>query len=177
VPQFDLSRPFAETTARLAQTQDDLDRVRSRAIGTLARRLPVQARRDMQDEYNLPASRIAAGLSTRREEGAVVLIGRKRGIGLIEFGGRWRGRKAPGATARVRNSGGAETYAGSFIARMLGGNRQIVQRETRKRLPLRVLYGPSIADMLKNADRRARLGDFAQDIAASELDRLTRGRK
>lgn len=177
MPQFDLSRPFAETAARLAQTQDDIDRVMSRAIGTLARRLPAQAKRDIKDEYNLPSSRISAGLSVRREDDAVVLIGRKRGIGLIEFGGRWQGRKAPGATARRRNDGGAETYTGSFIAKMLGGNRQIVERTTRKRLPLRVLYGPSIADMLKNADRRQRLGDFAQDIAASELDRLTRGRK
>lgn len=162
---------------RLAQTQDDLDLVKSRAVGTLARRLRAQAKRDIKDEYNLPSSRIAAGLSTRREVDAVVLIGRKRGIELIEFGGRWRGRKSSGATARRRNDGGAETYTGSFIARMLGGNRQIVERTTRKRLPLRVLYGPSIADMFKNADRRERLGDFAQDIAARELDRLTRGRK
>ncbi|MGN6518767.1 MAG: phage tail protein [Dokdonella sp.] len=149
----------------------------SRAVSTLLRRLPVEARRDIQAEYNLPARRISSYLSARRGDGYVELVGQKRGIGLINFGGRWGGRKTEGAVATVRNSEGASVYGGTFIATLLHGNRQIVERETKKRFPLRTLYGPSIAQMLRNAARRERLADYAQGIGASEMDRLAKGTK
>lgn len=177
MPQFDLSAPFLNVAARLMQTRKGMDTVRARAIGTLARRLPVQARRDIQTEYALSSSRINAGLSVRREEGAVVLVGAKRGIGLIEFSGRWGGRKAEGAVARVRVDESPYVYAGTFIATGKSGNRQIFDRQSRKRLPIKTLYGPSLANMLRNDARRERLGDFAQELAAAELDRLTKGAK
>jgi len=177
MPQFDISTPFLDAAARLTQTRKGMDTARTRAMGTLARRLPVQARRDIQTEYALSATRINAGLSVRREEGAVVLVGSKRGIGLIEFAGRWGGRKTQGAVARVRVDEGPYVYAGTFIAAGKSGNRQIFDRTSRKRLPIRTLYGPSLAIMLRNDARRERLGDFAQDIAVSERDRLMKGAK
>jgi hypothetical protein len=172
MPRIDVSAPFAREAARLARIGVDGDKALQRARSTLARRLPVAARRDMQDEYALKASRINDGLSTRTEADAVVLTGSKRGIGLIEFGGKWAGRKSDGATAQVRRTEGRGTYGGTFIAAGKSGNRQIFTRTTKARLPLRALYGPSIADMLKNAPRRARLADFAQDVLAAEINRL-----
>lgn len=177
MPEFDISQPFLDAAEHLRAVGKGMDTARTRAIGTLARRLPVQARRDIQQEYALKASRINAGLSVRREDDAVVLVGSKRGIGLIEFAGRWGGRKTEGAVARVRTDEGPHVYAGTFIATGMSGNRQIFDRSTRKRLPIKTLYGPSLANMLRDDERRERLGDFAQDIAARELDRLTRGRK
>lgn len=175
MPRIDLIAPFAREAKRLGDLGRDSRKAVQRAAGTLARRLPVAARRDMQAEYNLKAGRINAGLSTRREEGAVVITGSKRGIGLIEFGGKWRGRKTDGAVAAVRK-GDTSTYGGTFIAAGKSGNRQIFTRTGKSRLPLRVLYGPSIADMLKNAARRDRLAELARTVMATEFDRLL-GRK
>ena len=172
MPSTDVSAVFAREAARLQRAGKDGDRAIQRATGTLARRLPVEARRDMQDEYNLRAGRISAGLTVRREEGAVVLTGSKRGIGLIDFDGRWRGVKTEGATARVRRTDSVGVYGGTFIAAGRGGNRQIFERTTKARLPLRTLYGPSVADMLKNAPRRMRLAGFAQTVLAAEIDRI-----
>ena len=172
--QFDISAPFARQASRLAGLAADLAPTRGRAISTLARRLPVAARRDMQAEYNLPAGRISEHLSATRGDGYVELRGQKRGIGLINYAGRWGGRRTAGATAQVRRNGGREVYSGSFIATLKGGNRQIVERETKARLPLHVYYGPSVAQMLRNPDRRARLREVAEEIVDSEIERMLR---
>lgn len=165
---------------RFRRIDSDAGKIVERAVGTLLRRLPVAARRDIQDEYNLAAGRITPNLSAVRGDGYVELTGKKRGIGLINFGGRWGGRKTEGAVAKVRNEEGATVYAGTFIANLRSGNRQIVERtvearRNKKRFPLRTLYGPSIAQMLRNAKRVERLTDVAQEIAAAEIDRLTQG--
>lgn len=165
---------FTRQAEAMQRTGRDADKIIGRAVGTLLRRLPVAARRDIQDEYNLTAGRITPFLSARRGEGYVELVGQKRGIGLINFSGRWGGRKTEGAVATVRRSEGASVYGGTFIANLRSGNRQIVERETKKRLPLRTLYGPSIAQMLRNAARRERLADIAQEIGAAEMDRLSK---
>lgn len=173
---------FTRQAESLGALGKDADKIVSRAVGTLLRRLPVAARRDIQGEYNLAAGRITPNLSAVRGDGYVELTGKKRGIGLITFGGRWGGRKTEGAVAKVRNDEGATVYGGTFIANLRGGNRQIVERtaearRNKKRFPLRTLYGPSIAQMLRNASRRERLADIAQEIGAAEMDRLTKGPK
>lgn len=151
----------------------------SRTVSTVMRRLPVAARRDIQDEYNIRAGRVSPFLSARRGDGYVELVGQKRGIGLINFGGRWGGRRTEGAVAKVRKAEGPTVYAGTFIANLRGGNTQIVERapearRNKKRFPLRTLYGPSVAQMLRNAARRERLADLAQELASTEFDRLTK---
>ncbi len=170
---------LARAAAGLRQTAAQARQTTQRVQGTLARRLPVEARRDMQREYALPARRLTEGLRTRREAEAVVLVGSKRGIGLIEFGGRWGGAKTPGASARVFASEAAHNYGGTFIARLRGGGRQIVSRaivngKRAGRLPIGTLYGPSVAQMLRKSGRAERLADFAQATLAAEIARLLR---
>ncbi len=180
MPQFDVTAPLRRQGNRLARIAGETDRTTQRATGTLLRRLPVQARRDIQDEYNLPARRIAEGITATRGEGFVELRGSKRGIGLINFGGRWGGRKSAGATAQVRRTEGRTVYSGTFITTLRSSNRQIVERELDAghrvgRLPVRTLYGPSMAHLLRNADRRDRLVEFSRDTLRDEVERLTKG--
>lgn len=143
-----------------------------RSAATLKRRIPVEARRDIQTEYALPAARITQGLTANGTDTTVSLIGSARGVGLIAFGGRWRGRNSDGATAKVFAAEGQHNYGGTFIARGKNGNTQIFGRMSKKRLPLKVLYGPSIASMLRKGRREDRLTDIAQDILSSEIARL-----
>lgn len=154
------------------QLRTSIATVQSRAVGTLARRLPVQARRDIQTEYNLKAGRISQGLSTRRVDNGVVLRASARGINLIAFAARWR--KRSGVTAQVKKGGLPTVAKQAFIATGKNGNRLVFQRRGKSRLPIDALYGPSIGQMLKHGDRPQRLADFASGIVASELARLTR---
>ncbi len=164
---------------RLRDTPKKAEQAVQRARSTLARRLPVQARRDLQSEYALPATRIAQGLSVRATAESIELIGAKRGIGLIAFTGRWGGLKSAGASAQVFVDESRHIYGGTFIARGNGGNRQIFSRAVTgsrraARLPIRTLYGPSVAHMLRRAGRADRLADFARDRLAEEINRLMR---
>lgn len=186
MPKFDISSPFFREAERLAAIGKGSKPAVARAVSTLARRLPVDARQDIQTEYTLAATRISAGLSVRQGDGFVELTGSKRGVGLIEFGGRWGGRSTGGAVARVFTSAGQHIYAGTFIATGLSGNRQIFDRMRaspkqrmqkghyigQMRQPLKTLYGPSIAQMLRKGDREQRLTDIAQATLSDEVTRL-----
>lgn len=169
----DVSAAFHREASRIGAIARDSDKAIERAAGTLARRLPVEARRDIQNEYNLPATRVRAGLSVSRGGGFVELRASKRGIGLINFGGGWAGRKSPGAYAKVFKGEARHNYGGTFIATVRGGNRQIFDRTSKARLPIKTLYGPSIASMLRKPDRRARLSLLGRDILNAEFRRLT----
>lgn len=183
--KFDISG-IARMAKRVADTAREADKAVSRATATLRRRLPVEARRDIQEEYNLPAGRIRRGLTSRTIDGGVELTGSARGVGAIEFGGRWRGRKSDGATYMIRHGGDNSPLPGSFIATLLNGNRQIVERKGpkqrmtkgvnkgRMKQPLQVVYGPSVAQMLRRPARGEHLADYAQTILSAEIERLLR---
>lgn len=177
MPRFDASSPFTREAQRLQNIRSGATQAIGRATSTLVRRLPVEARRDIQTEYNLPASRISQDLSATKDETSVTLIGKARAIGLEAFSGRWGGAKSAGATAQVFVGNGAHVYAGAFIAVGASGNRQIFDRKIvggrrAGRLPLKPLYGPSVAAMLRKGDRESRLADFAQSTLSVEIDRL-----
>lgn len=149
-----------------------LAKVRSRALATLARRLPVEARREIQQEYNLKAARIRAGLSVRTSGDTAILRGASRGINLIAFDARAKART--GVSVRVRKDGAASVHPHAFIASGRGGNRLVFERRGKSRLPLEALYGPSVGQMLKHGQRPQKLADYASQVVASELARLTR---
>lgn len=151
-----------------------------RAIQTLKRRLPVQARRDIQAEYNLRAGRINKDLSIASTTVAVRVIGHWRGVGLNQFGARQTRRGVTAAIFRGRR----RLFAGAFMAPLLGGNVQAVERKGDKRLmkagryvgkrrqPIAVRYGATVAQMLAKGRRPERLADFAAGVLRDELDRL-----
>jgi hypothetical protein len=161
-----------DTTVITNRVRVNVTKVQRRAIGTLARRLPVQARRDIQQEYNLKAARINAGLSARTTADGVVLRGKARGVNAIEFGARWR-RTQPGVSVQIKKRQ-TKVLPGTFIATGRGGNTLVLKRTGKARLPLEAVYGPSIGQMLKHGDRPQRLADYARGIVAAEIARLTR---
>lgn len=169
---FDLSG-LRSTIARVAATPKKAEQAISRTKGTLARRIVPEARRDIQTEYPLTATRINKGLYSRPDAEGVVLVGEGRGIGLIEFGGRHSRRQA-GASAQARVDEPRHIYAGTFIAAGKNGNRQIFQRSRKARLPIEPLYGPTIAAMIRRPGRADRLADFARSLLSAEIERQFR---
>lgn len=162
-----------EQAARLRRFAGDIAQVKKRVVGTLARRIPVITRRDIQDEYNLPAARINEGLVTRTTSDGVEITGKKRGIGLVSYGAR--DTRRTGVVVTV-SKGKRQQFSDAFIASGRGGGRQVFVRETKASLPIKVLYGTSIASALRKPDRQQRIADEAQAVLRAEVDRLTKGR-
>lgn len=164
-----------------------------KAKAGLRRRMEPAAAREIRKLINVP--RRALGNSMRVQErisrngDALSLWASAREIPLIEFSGRWGGRKTPGATAQVFR-GQVDTYNGAFIATIQG--RRAIRVRTYagagKRVargPVRMLYGPSPLYMLRPTDPPGRLSSAAliisrnvttelRDFYIAELRRLYR---
>lgn len=154
----------------------------ARAIGTLGRRLPVQARRDIQAEYQIGARRLNQDLQAQSTEDGVRLVGRFRGIGLRNFGARQTRRGVTAAVLRGRRSLREHAFLGVGVNR----NAQVFRREGpkremkagryvgKRRQPLVAEYGATAAQMLAKGRRPERLIDYARGVLAAETERLLR---
>jgi hypothetical protein len=164
------------------------------AAGTLARRLPVFAKRDMSAQYNLSAARIGKALRCKADDSSVTLTAIGRPIGLSDFGAKQNRQGVQVAIER----GAAQTISHAFVRTPRGDisatgpqvyvrdaafnsargsfpegvqDTAFVSRDTHG-YPIVRLAGPSVADMLRDGDREDRLVDFAQSEFATEVDRL-----
>jgi len=159
-----------------------LPTLHTRAIGTLSRRLPVQARRDIQAEYQIGARRITQDLSSRTTDEGVRLVGRFRGIGLRNFAARPTKRGVTATIIRGKRSLREHAFLGVGVNR----NAQVFRREGpkrpmqqgryagKRRQPLVAEYGATAAQMLAKGRRPERLVDYARGVLAAESERLLR---
>ncbi len=166
----------------LSALSSRLPTVHARAVGTLRRRLPVQARRDIQAEYQIGARRLAQDLQSRATEDGLRLVGRFRGIGLRNFAARQTARGVTAAILRGKRSLREHAFLGVGVHR----NAQVFRREGPKRVmqqgryagkrrqPLVAEYGATAAQMLGKGRRPERLIDYARGVLASEVERLIR---
>ncbi|MGO1069726.1 hypothetical protein [Lysobacter sp. CA199] len=167
------ANPVLDAVTRVSQLPTKVALAQRRALGTLRRRWPVIARRDIQTEYALSARRIRAGLSVRTTREGIELVGVARGVGLANFGARQikqglsysalRGRRG------VRRSGFRTRYRGTPIAYVrtpISGDKRV------PRTPVLRLYGPSLAQMLRKGDRPERMGQAGLNVITDEIDRL-----
>lgn len=159
-----------------------LPTLHTRAVGTLRRRLPVQARRDIQAEYQIGARRLTQDLQSRSIDEGVRLVGRFRGIGLRNFAARPTARGVTAAVLRGKRSLREHAFLGvgvnrnAQVFRREGPKRQMQQGRYagRQRQPLVAEYGATAAQMLAKGRRPERLIDFARSVLAAESDRLLR---
>lgn len=176
------TRIFAADGERLLKIARDSPTALRRASSTLARRIVPFTRRDIQDEYNLGSRRILKDLGCRTGNGYVDLIGADRGIGLMQYGAK---QTAAGIRVRFKSAGAPELFKGYFLATGLSGNRHAWARvggkramqkgryKGKRRQPIQALYEGSIAEFLTDIARRSRLSQFARDMFAAEMERLT----
>jgi len=160
-------------------------RAQQRALATLRKRLPVQARRDIQAEYNLKARRIAQGLRLRNASDGLVLVGSARGINALQFGATWS-RRMKGARFTIKRGGDRSPHEGAFIGTGLNNNPLVFVRDLRRgkhrvtegrnkgrmKEYLTAVYGPSVGQMLKHGRRPERLAEFALRTLQAEQQRL-----
>lgn len=180
---FELQGALA-STRNLGAISGRLPYIQERAIATLRRRLPVIARRDIQQEYAIKAGRLRQDLSFRGIKDGLRLTGHWRGIGLRNYGARDLRKSGRGVSYRVFN-GQRSIRPHAFMATLLGGGVHVVHREGPKRRmkkgryigkmkqPLVVDYGPTAAQMLRKGRRPERLVEAARGVLAAEMKRLT----
>ena len=143
------------------------DTATKRAVVGLKRRALPIVRRAVRQHYNVKAGalsdkyRVETGLRGRSgdRDDFLSVWASTRSIPLLDFGGRWGGRKTKGAVASIQR-GQRKTYDGAFIATVRGRRAiRVRQYDTARgkrhgRGPLRMLYGPSPFEMLSGLDHR-----------------------
>lgn len=181
--KFDVSGAL-RVSERLATSASRLEQVRQRAVSSLSRALKPEASRQIRESYNIKASSVSERLAVRKSGDAVELVGYYRAAGLLNFGAR--ASKTAGVSVTVLRADGPQRLRHAFKATGLGGNAQIFERRGPKRVmtkgryagerrqPITALYGPSVAQTLRNEQITRRLGDFAMTKLASEVARQFR---
>lgn len=179
-----------------------LDRVRTRTVATLKRRLGPEAARLLSAEVlNLTPRQISPHLSVEVSGSglgvdALILRGDRGRLPLSDFRATWGGRNTPGAVATLWRDAGPITFAHTF--KVKGGGKQIWQRVPFTgakfnsarggrqrgggsasglvdRLPIVVRKGPAFARAVtgkKHGDILPPLFDFARSVLADEVARL-----
>ena len=174
---------------RLARLRDGGAKIVGRAVSTLKRRLPAQAKRDIGAQYTLPSRQIGSRLRCKGDSTSVTLTGLGRAQTLIKFKAK---QTAAGVTAQVEK-GAAINIPHAFIQvprGAPGAGPQVMIRNAasgslpgkvvdiavvdhnRHGYPIIVLGGPSVADMLRDPGREDRLSAFVQQAFSYEVDRL-----
>jgi hypothetical protein len=171
----ELERSFSKLGAATARGE-------ARAVNRVSTSIITAQSRAVVQRLNLRVSRVkeAVRLKQRAKPDLprIVIEVQRRPIGLIEFGGRWRGRNSEGASAQVLRFEGRHTYGGTFIAIGRNGNRQIFSRKIvggkrAPRLPLKTLYGPSVYSQFLRDDIQQVGSDTWALRLPIELDRET----
>ena len=153
------------------------ERITSRALVTLQRRLGPEVSREIGEVLNLPKREISSRVTVTKSEDHVDVTASGKRIPLRKFGGQWGVRSTAGATARIFIDGESRTYVSAFalpkgtiVARALAGEKRT------PRLPLTPLYGPDIGSVLVSRSAhgiQTGLNSFAFDTLSTELERST----
>lgn len=149
----------------LARVAADAPKVFAQAASSVARASGTEAKREITAIYNIKQSRVGESLISVAKGFEVITTGKAKGITLQSFGGR---QTAKGYAAAVRK-GRRKVIRGGFTPTKFAGVP--FKREGPARLPIQVLYGPSVASMLRNREVSERFV-LRQSIRAR--DELTR---
>ena len=149
----------------LARVVSDAPKVFAQAASSVARASGTEAKREITAIYNVKQSRVGESLISVAKGFEVITTGKAKGITLQSFGGR---QTAKGYAAAVRK-GRRKVIRGGFTPTKFAGVP--FKREGPARLPIQVLYGPSVASMLRNREVSERFV-LRQSIRAR--DELTR---
>ena len=174
IERIDLA--FTREARQWAEFQKDADKAKRFALQKLGRSLPVAWRKDIQGDFNLPAKQILERIDVRVDADSVLpdwaaptdkrSTSADAGPSLKSVARRAACRKRLGAGApwwpRIIVDDG-------FIATGKSGNRQIFQRRSIKRLPIRAVYGPSVVSFFQLCRAKSACMCFAAEVFRKEL--------
>jgi hypothetical protein len=178
--------------ARVQALGDAGRKVIPRSIVTLKRRLQPLAKRDIANQYNLPASEIGKRLLVTADDTSVTLTALGRTLTLSKFGARQnaagvavqieKGRTLQIDHAFIRVPRGAPSAGWQVLIRSAAFSFAVlpdgvidiaVVDHNRHGYPIVLLGALAVADMLRFGDREGRLIEASRDVFAAEVDRLS----
>ena len=150
----------------LARVVSDAPKVFAQAASSVARASGTEAKREITAIYNIKQARVAQGIKSSAKGYEVITTAKGKDVPtLASFGGR---QTAKGYVATVKK-GRRKVYRKGFTPTKFAGVP--FEREGSARLPIKVLYGPSVASMLRNREASER---FALRQSIRARDELTR---
>lgn len=150
---------------RLQAVAQDSPRVFAQAASTVARASKTEAKREITAVYGLPPKRVDDGLRSYASGTDIITTASAKGVTLQSFGGRQTKRGYSAAVLR----GKRQVIRKGFTPAKFGGVP--FKRVGTERLPIKVLYGPSVAAMLRNREISER---FVVRQAIRAREELTR---
>jgi len=172
------SRDLQKLRYRLERASKNLPRDMQRALSNTQRATKTQAGREMSEVYTAGKQAIGRRTQVRPVNTAALsfsVIGSKKPIELQEY--KHSVTKRSGARVQVFKASGAQALPHAF--RRSAGKSRIFQRVKAAggglvgRLPIKVLRGPSAADMLIKKAVQEKLGGFVMNKLSKEIIRLT----
>lgn len=164
---IEVNRDDIAKVMRMLNRLDDRDKAMYRALKKTLGNTKTGTAREIRKSLNLKADRIKKDLKAiGPSKGSMDarLRCKSRPVGYTHFGAR---QTKKGVTVKVTKSGGRKLIPHAFIAELKSGNRHVAIRQTdmrgtsspkpginyarlphKYRRPIKVLYGPRIADWL-----------------------------
>jgi hypothetical protein len=163
---------------RVGQIVKRTDQAARRAAASTSRKASPIAKSLVTQHYSIRPGKLTDKVKTRIDGQTLHVDASVRRFPLIDFAGKWGGRRTEGATASIM-SGETVTYRGAFIA-VVRGLKSIRMRKTRggKRVPrgpLQILRGRSMYQMItgivadQNGNVTGRVDFGIQDALKSRL--------
>lgn len=137
----------------------------TRAASSVARASKTEAKREITAIYGLPQKRVDEGLTVTSSGPTITTTASARGVTLQQFGGRQTARGYSASVLKGRRS----IIRGGFTPPKFRGVP--FKRTGPDRLPIKVLYGPSVAAMLRNREVSERFVVRQSIRAREELTR------
>jgi len=151
----------------LLRVAKDAPKVFTQAAQSVARASGTEAKREITAIYAIKQSRVAEGLTSVAKGSDVITRAKARDVPtILSFGGR---KEAKGHSVAVKKGRRRKLIKGGFTIAAFGDLP--FKREGKSQYPIKVLYGPSVASMLRNREVSERFV-LRQSIRAR--DELTR---
>lgn len=152
---------------RLQRVSSDAPKAFKQAISSVARASKTETKRAASAIYNLPQKRVDDGLNVQQTTDSVRIVGKRKPVTLRAYGAKQT--KKQGIFVTVFRERGRKRISGGFSPLKFKGVPFV--RAGKKRLPIEALYGPSVADMLRNDKVFTPLQERLILRARNELDR------
>lgn len=174
------SKAIIEQGRRYALATLESPKEFDRAKQSVRRAAGTESKRAVVAIYNLKAGRAGEDIKTQTTPAGVAVSGGNKPITLLSYGFT---QNSSGLRGRVFKAGSVSSIKSGFINRGLGGGLVPFRREGEKRRqkagryagkmrqPIRGLYGPSVADAMKNQTVSSDMRERILGRAGAELRR------
>ena len=148
--EFNAQADIAEVVRMLDATQRRaVPKATSAALNRTASYVRTRVRREVAKQMGLKQKDIQRSITVKRSTTRLLIaaiIGSGKAIPLIRF----KGTRQGAAGVRTQAYGATRVLPGTFIAMSRQGGKQVWKRTGKKRLPIKVIMGPSVPATMAN---------------------------